>query len=194
MYGQLVGHRVFFELNFSRRLLIEVSEVLEKTDVIVPFNPPWPVHLNTQFCARRYTKRCAADYRNQFSGYHFSSGNAVFTMAKFWLEHCMLDSISGVTVISQPMAEYYQALHGHEVTIESGYDGELFNIKQESMSASASPKSILKCYIRYIGTITLDRVPRKFASALHIMSGFIVAFSRKAQAKRFKQLVQGVYA
>lgn len=164
VFGQLIDHRVFFALRFGVAELPEEAVIaLKEADVLVSTSPPWPMHLVAYFASKRFGKPWVADYRDQFSGHHVFPGNALSDYLERKIEQLMLRRAVRVTVVSSPMAEYYQQFHQVVDTIENGFDAEVFDeIRLMSPQLASSDKG--KKILRYVGTITKltitkDRIP-----------------------------------
>jgi glycosyltransferase involved in cell wall biosynthesis len=167
IFGQLIDHRIFFALRFyTNRLPDEAMKTLRQADVLVSSNPPWPVHLAAYFAARKFKKPWVADYRDQFSGNHIFPGNQFSAYLEKSVEQLLLRRAAAITVVSSPMEDFYRHFHQVVVTIENGYDGEAFEgVKAELLQDEhvSSPKQKI---LRYLGTITRDRIPRNFLQAM----------------------------
>jgi len=70
-----------------------------------------------------------------------------------------------VTVISEPMARYYRQFHPSVHCIENGYDGELLEFARMRIATSSAPTGGPRV-VRYMGTITRDRIPENLLRAL----------------------------
>ena len=163
--GQLIDNRLPFGLRFRGvGLAQEAARALSSADVIVSSHPPWPVHLGAWFAARRFFKPWVADYRDQWSDNHMFPGSALSASVERRLERKLLSRAAAVTVVSRPMEDYYRAYHGTVVTIENGYDAEAFEkaraVPDEAREGDARQS------LRYLGTITRDRIPRNLLAAL----------------------------
>jgi len=167
IFGQIIDHRLFFAFQFASPMLeIEVKNALNDADVIVSSCPPWPVHLGGWLAKKRFKKCWIADYRDQFSGNHILRGSFVSRTLEFFLERWLLRSADYVTVISPPMKDYYEKFHSNVLCIENGYDENIF--EQVSLAPYHKDKSFDKTnlVIRYMGSISVDRIPKVFFEAL----------------------------
>lgn len=166
--GQLVDHRLIYALQFMYPWLDKnVQSQLMDADVVMSTSPPWPIHLAGLIVKRRFLTPWVADYRDQFSGSHIQSGSPWFQKQELDLERWLLKSANAVVTISAPMKEYYQQFHPSVFCIENGYEDTLFESTDgndtHEISVDNSPKEII---IRYLGTITKDRIPMGFFRAL----------------------------
>ncbi|RYZ89933.1 MAG: hypothetical protein EOP04_05460 [Proteobacteria bacterium] len=165
IFGQLIDHRIFFASRFrNSRLPDDVIKALSTSDIIISSCPPWPVHLAGYYVAKNFSKPWIADYRDHFSGYHFISGNRISSFFETWMDRKMLSRAAAVTAISSPMSEYYGQFHNRVVTIENGYDAEYIDEVRSHVGAR-EPESG-KAIVRYLGSITRDRVPRVLFAVL----------------------------
>jgi len=167
--GQLVDHRLVFALQFAYPWLDQsVKKALITSDIVMSTSPPWPVHLAGLIVKKRFLKPWIADYRDQFSGSHIQFGSPWFQRREVDLERWLLKSAKAVVTISGPMKEYYQQFHSYVFCIENGYEEKLFEEAphkhaEQSRLKNSSPVELT---IRYMGTITADRVPLSFFTAL----------------------------
>ncbi len=166
--GQLIDHRLVYAFQFMYPWLDKnVRSELVNADVVMSTSPPWPVHLAGLIVKRRFLRPWVADYRDQFSGSHIQSGSPWFQKQELCLERWLLKSANAVVTISAPMKEYYQQFHPSVCCIENGYEDTLFEATNgnhlQEMSMAPSSKEII---IRYLGTITQDRIPMGFFRAL----------------------------
>ena len=163
--GQLIDNRLPFGFRFrDGGLSQEAVLALSSADVIVSSHPPWPVHLGAWFAARRFRKPWVADYRDQWSDNHMFPGSALSASVERRLERRLLSRAAAVTVVSRPMEDYYRAYHGTVVTIENGYDAEAFDKARAGMGEAVAGDA--RRSLRYLGTITRDRIPRNLLAAL----------------------------
>lgn len=167
VFGQIVDHRLLFALQFASPVLApEVKEALRRSDVVMSSCPPWPTHLAGWFVKKIYRQPWVADYRDQFSGNHILRGSAVSRYLEHRLERWFLRSADCVTAISGPMKEYYEQYHSQVFCIENGYDESIF---QDVLSDALTPQKeadAKEFVIRYMGSITVDRIPRAFFQAI----------------------------
>ena len=133
-------------------------------DILVSTSPPWTTHLLGLFIARILNIPFVVDYRDQFSSNH------MFSQKLGWIE-TNLDKLfcnqsSLVSVISDPMKEYYESLSCSKiVTVMNGYDERHF----DSINSDVYLNRTLgndKITVRYFGTITADRLMEPLWSAL----------------------------
>jgi glycosyltransferase involved in cell wall biosynthesis len=167
--GQLIDHRLFFAFQFIYPWLDQsVQQVLKGSDIVMSTSPPWPVHLAGFIVKKRFSKPWVADYRDQFSGSHIQSGAPWFQRREIDLERWFLKSANAVVTISEPMKEYYQQFHSSVFCIENGYEESLFEkaFSPNSSSSILNQNSSKELTIRYLGTITSDRIPLAFFRAL----------------------------
>lgn len=165
--GQLVDHRLLFALQFASPVLAaEVKNVLKEADVVMSSCPPWPTHLAGWFAKKIYRKLWVADYRDQFSGNHILRGSAVSRYLEVHLERWLLRSADCVTAISGPMKEYYEQFHPQVFRIENGYDESVFEDALLGVAAAQNQADSKELVIRYMGSITADRIPRVFLRAV----------------------------
>lgn len=163
--GQLLDHRLIFSSYFLNPLLPRaLKKILSDADVIISSCPPWPVHLAGLICSKRFKKKWVADYRDHFSGYHFFPGNKLTQRIEFLIDKWMLKKAEVVTVVSPPMQEYYQSLNRNVYCIENGFDEEQLACVKKTIEQDCENKKTV-C-IRYLGTITYDRIPEVFLLAL----------------------------
>jgi glycosyltransferase involved in cell wall biosynthesis len=170
IFGQLIDHRVFFAHRFKTKNLPESAlKLLINADVVVTSCPPWPVHLAGYYIDKYFGKPWVADYRDHFSGYHFIAGNKFSMWVETKLDAFLLTRAAAVTTISQPMSKYYEQFHKGVITIENGYDAEYIDQLREKLKSNPelrAPSKQNKKVIRYLGSITRDRVPRVLFSVL----------------------------
>lgn len=165
--GQLVDHRLLFALQFASPLLaVEVREALKEADMVMSSCPPWPTHLAGWFAKKIYKKLWVADYRDQFSGNHILRGSAISRYLEVHLERWLLRSADCVTTISGPMKEYYEQFHPQVFCIENGYDESVFKDALPGVTAAHNHADSKELVIRYMGSITTDRIPRVFLRAI----------------------------
>ena len=167
--GQLIDHRLIFAFQFAYPWLDKsVQNSLKSADIVMSTSPPWPVHLAGLIVKKRFSKPWVADYRDQFSGSHIQSGSPWFQKREVDIERWLLKSANAVIAISGPMQEYYQQFHPSVFCIENGYEESLFAKAGEVNGPVANlPQSSADALIiRYLGTITADRIPLVFFRAL----------------------------
>lgn len=167
VFGQLVDHRLLFAMQFASPVLAtEVRDVLREADVVMSSCPPWPTHLAGWFVKKRFKKCWVADYRDQFSGNHILRGSLVSRPVEVFLEQWLLRLADCVTVISAPMKDYYEKFHLNVFCIENGYDENVF--EEASLALGTTYDSLDKgeLVIRYMGSITVDRIPKVFFQAI----------------------------
>jgi glycosyltransferase involved in cell wall biosynthesis len=167
--GQLVDHRIFFALQFTFPWLDQgVQAAIKSADIVMSTSPPWPVHLAGFFVKKRFSKPWIADYRDQFSGSHIQSGSPWFQRRELAVERQLLKSADAVVTISEPMQEYYHQFHPGVFCIENGYEETLFkkNGDLDALSPNEKRSPAHSLNIRYLGTITADRIPLAFFRAL----------------------------
>jgi glycosyltransferase involved in cell wall biosynthesis len=165
--GQLIDHRLIFAIQFALPWLDrEVKEKLAGADVVMSSCPPWPVHLAGWVIKRKYQKLWVADYRDQFSGNHILHGSNLSNTLEVRVERWFLRSADCVIAISEPMKEYYEQFHSKVVCIENGYDGEMFEKARMGIKDGSAKSNQDYLVIRYMGSITSDRIPEAFFQAL----------------------------
>lgn len=167
LFGQVLDHRIAFAFALrSSALDPKVVEELSTADVFVSSCPPWPAHLAALFAQRRFGKPWIADYRDQFSGNHIMNGSWLSDKIELWIDRALLKRATAVTVISDPMQTYYEAMHSLVECVENGYDSEVFEkIKAELQDAPPARPGSLPV-VRYMGTITRDRIPYNLLAAI----------------------------
>lgn len=174
VFGQLIDHRILFAFRiYFNRFPQNASAALTNADLLVSSSPPWPVHLAAYFLARRFNKPWIADYRDQFSGHYLFRSNFLVEAFEKKLDRLFINRAALVTVVSQPMMDYYSQFQQNISCIENGFDREAFNkygAERNSANESFEPRKTL----RYVGTITKssiveDRIPSLF-SALSLLS------------------------
>lgn len=169
VFGQLIDHRIFFALRFFVGWLPnDAVNAFKGADVLISTSPPWPMHLAAYFASKYFDKPWVADYRDQFSGHHVFQGSALSMKLESMLDNLLLHRATLVTVVSSPMAEYYQQFHQGVKTIENGFDAEVFDAMRSEMHKMVSIDKRSKI-IRYVGTITKstsvkDRIPNLLAA------------------------------
>lgn len=165
--GQLIDHRLLFAVQFALPWLdMEVKKKLAEADVVMSSCPPWPVHLAGWLIKKKYRKLWVADYRDQFSGNHILRGSDVSSALEVRLERWLLRSADCVVTISGPMKEYYEQFHTNVICIENGYDEGMFEYARAKISGTSYLSLGKELVIRYMGTITPDRIPKAFFQAL----------------------------
>ena len=167
--GQLIDHRLFFAFQFIYPWLNQsVQQELRSADIVMSTSPPWPVHLAGLIVKKRFLKPWVADYRDQFSGSHIQSGSPWFQRREINIERWFLKSADAVVAISEPMKEYYQQFHSSVFCIENGYEESLFEkaLSTDSLASNLNHQSSKELIIRYLGTISSDRIPMALFKAL----------------------------
>lgn len=165
--GQLVDHRLIFAIQFAFPWLTsEVTKSLKEADIVMSSCPPWPTHLAGLIAKIRFGKCWVADYRDQFSGNHILKGSAISRPIEVWLERWLIKKADHVVTISGPMKEYYELFHPSVTCIENGYDEGVFEQIRAADLDSGGQKASNEFVIRYLGTITADRIPLAFFRAL----------------------------
>jgi glycosyltransferase involved in cell wall biosynthesis len=165
-FGQLLDHRLFFAIQFASPLLsLNVKTALTEADVVITSCPPWLMHMSGWLIKKRFKKKWVADYRDQFSGNHILRGSSISRPIELWIDKCLLRSADFVTVISSPMKYYYDQFHSNVFCIENGYDDAVF--KEANLSQVHCDYLPHKDFtIRYMGTITADRIPKILFEAI----------------------------
>ncbi|VVE44720.1 hypothetical protein PTE30175_04241 [Pandoraea terrae] len=172
VFGQVLDHRITFALALrSASLAPEVVAELSSADVFVSSCPPWPAHLAALFACRRFNKPWIADYRDQFSGNHVMNGSWLSDQIELWIDRILLKRATAVTVISEPMQTYYETMHALVECVENGYDSELFDKVRAEMPARPAETRQSQSVLRYLGTITRDRIPLNLLAALELLAG-----------------------
>lgn len=165
--GQLIDHRLLFAAQFALPWLAgEVKKAIAEADIVMSSCPPWPTHLAGRLVKTRFGKLWVADYRDQFSGNHILRGSALSRAIEARLERWLIKPADHVVAISGPMREYYRQFHSDVTCIENGYDEGVFEqararIREQGIQAKSD-----EFVIRYMGTITADRIPVAFFQAL----------------------------
>jgi glycosyltransferase involved in cell wall biosynthesis len=164
LFGQVLDPRIGFPFGIQlRNLDARVIAELASADIFVSSFPPWPAHLAALFAQRRFGKPWIADYRDQFSGNHIMKGGCLADRLELWIDRALLRKATAVTVISEPMKDYYGHMHASVECVENGYDREIFNKVRASLKSS---KELGIAVVRYLGTITRDRIPVNLLAAL----------------------------
>ncbi len=167
LFGQIIDHRLLFASALrSKKLDPRVSQELATADIFVSSCPPWPAHLAALVAARRFGKPWIADYRDQFSGNHVMNGTWLSDRIECAIDRALLKRATAVTVISSPMQTYYEHMHAAVHCVENGYDSELFESVGAALQPNASPAASAPIIVRYMGTITRDRIPHNLLAAL----------------------------
>ncbi len=167
LFGQALDHRLAFAFALrSSQLDAKVVEELSTADVFVSSCPPWPAHLAALFARRRFGKPWIADYRDQFSGNHVMNGSWLSDKVELWIDRALLKRATAVTVISGPMQTYYADMHSLVECVENGYDSEVFDRLRAELPAEPAGNAGKPAIIRYMGTITRDRIPHGLLAAL----------------------------
>lgn len=165
--GQLIDHRLLFATQFAFPWLAgEVKKAISDADIVMSSCPPWPTHLAGRLVKSRFDKLWVADYRDQFSGNHILRGSAVSRAIEVWLERWLIKTADHVVAISGPMREYYQLFHPEVTCIENGYDEGVFEQARARIHEQGIKSASVEFVIRYMGTITADRIPVAFFHAL----------------------------
>jgi glycosyltransferase involved in cell wall biosynthesis len=165
--GQLIDHRLLFATQFAFPWLAgEVKNTIRKADIVMTSCPPWPTHLAGRLVKNRFSKLWVADYRDQFSGNHILRGSAVSRSIEVWLERWLINTADHIVAISEPMKEYYELFHPDVTCIENGYDEGVFEQARALIRDEAIQNLGDEFIIRYMGTITADRIPMVFFEAL----------------------------
>jgi glycosyltransferase involved in cell wall biosynthesis len=165
--GQLIDHRLVFAVQFALPwLACDVKRALTDADVVMSSCPPWPVHLAGWLIKRKYQKLWVADYRDQFSGNHILRGSDWSQAIEVRLERWLLRSAECVVAISEPMKEYYEQFHDDVRLIENGYDEGVFEQARAGLPQRKAVDFNKEFVIRYMGTVTPDRIPKAFFQAL----------------------------
>ena len=165
--GQLIDHRLVFAIQFAFPWLsADVKKSLMQADIVMSSCPPWPTHLAGLIAKIRFGKCWVADYRDQFSGNHILKGSAISRPLEVWLERWLIKRANHVVTISGAMKEYYQLFHSSVTCIENGYDEGVFDLARATALSPDEPRPKVEFLIRYLGTITADRIPLAFFRAL----------------------------
>lgn len=165
--GQLIDHRLVFAMQFAYPWLAgEVKKAITEADIVMSSCPPWPTHLAGRLAKTRFGKRWVADYRDQFSGNHILRGSAFSRAMEVWLERWLIKTADHVVAISGPMKQYYELFHPEVTCIENGYDEGVFEQARAIIRDQAIINPGDEFVIRYMGTITADRIPAAFFRAL----------------------------
>ncbi len=166
IFGQLLDHRLVFAIQFASPMLAaNVKAALNDADVVVTSCPPWLMHLAGWFVKKRFKKKWVADYRDQFSGNHILRGSFISRPIEVFIDRWLMHSADFVSVISSPMKDYYEKFHSNVICIENGYDESVF----EQAHLSLLKDNHQQCndfVVRYMGTITADRIPEVFFKAI----------------------------
>ncbi|MDP3699449.1 MAG: glycosyltransferase [Hylemonella sp.] len=165
--GQLIDHRLLFSMQFAFPWLAgEVKQAIKEADIVMSSCPPWPTHLAGRLAKTRFGRRWVADYRDQFSGNHILRGSALSRPIEVGLERWLIKTADHVVAISGPMKEYYELFHPAVTCIENGYDEGVFEMARARIGDQAAKAAADEFVIRYMGTITVDRIPVAFFQAL----------------------------
>lgn len=166
MCGQLPDPRLPFSFAFlSPGLDVNVRNALQSADVVVATTPPWPSLLAAVFVRWRFRKPIVLDYRDHFSRCHEMPGGPAAKKIEEKVDRALAKRAAGLVVISEPMAEYYQNLNPRVATILNGFDPEVIdNAKKTAEWLPREDGSPL--IVRYLGIITLGRIPRNLLAAL----------------------------
>lgn len=168
--GQLPDPRVPFALALASPMLDRgLAADLASADVFISSFPPWPAHLAALIAKRRWARPWIIDYRDQFSGNHIMGGGRIADQLELWVDRFLVSGADVVTVISEPMRQYYMAFHPDVRTIENGYDGELLDAVRQRIGPDMPRASAGSRVIRYMGTITRDRIPVRLFEGLRRM-------------------------
>lgn len=168
LFGQVPDPRIGYAYGLrSSELDARVVEELSSADVFISSFPPWPAHLAAWFAQRRFGKPWIADYRDQLSGNHVMNGGWLSDRIELAIDRILLRQASAVTVISDPMKTYYDAMHPSVTCVENGYDGEMFDKVHSALTGAESKGGESSVSVmRYLGTITRDRIPFNLIAAL----------------------------
>lgn len=165
--GQLLDNRLGFAFGLRSKFLDDrVQQELSSADLFVSSVPPWPAHLAAYFAQRRFGKPWIADYRDQFSGNHIMNGSKLSDWLELRIDRALLRRAAACSVISEPMQIYYKEIHPWVVCIENGYDEEVFNQVRTSLASGSMPQVAALPTVRYLGTITRDRIPSRLLKAV----------------------------
>ncbi|HEY8159934.1 MAG TPA: glycosyltransferase [Methylobacter sp.] len=165
--GQLIDHRMVFAMQFAFPWLSsEVKKSLADADIVMSTCPPWPIHLAGRFVKGRFSKLWVADYRDQFSGSHILRGSFLSRPLEVLLERWLIKTADHVVTISSPMKEYYEQFHQKVSCIENGFDEDVFEQARSNIPAHDINGDTDEFVLRYMGTITGDRIPVAFFRAL----------------------------
>ena len=165
--GQLIDHRLLFAMQFAFPWLAgEVKKAIMEADIVMSSCPPWPTHLAGRLAKARFGKLWVADYRDQFSGNHILRGSALSRPIEVGLERWLIKTADHVVAISGPMKEYYELFHPAVTCIENGYDEGVFELARARIGDQGAKAAVDEIVIRYMGTITADRIPVAFFQAL----------------------------
>lgn len=151
---QIVFKLLLFKIS-GGRLFNWVSKIAE-SEVVITTSPPWITHFLGVIIKKIFKIKLIIDYRDQFSANHMFSG--WFTNLELILDNFFCKNSDIVTVISEPMRQYYFNIKQSSVlTIMNGYDPELFPLIKDTTNVVKDLKSG-KRIVRYFGTITSDRL------------------------------------
>ncbi len=167
--GQLIDHRLIFAMQFTYPWLERsVKNSLKSADIVMSTSPPWPIHLAGFIVKKKFSKPWVADYRDQFSGSHIQFGSPWFQRREIDIERWLLKAVNAVVTISEPMQEYYRQFHPAVYCIENGYEESFFkqDVYTDNLISNLPKYSPDELIIRYLGTITTDRIPIAFFTAL----------------------------
>jgi len=165
-FGQLIDHRLLFSFQFASPMLAgEVCDAFRSADIVVSTSPPWAIHLAAWIATRRFRKLWLADYRDQFSGNHIQKGSALSRPIERMIDRALLRAADCVTVISSPMKTYYEQFHSRVECIENGYDDVVFEQARQRLSREGEG-GVAEVTIRYLGSISADRIPRALLKAV----------------------------
>jgi glycosyltransferase involved in cell wall biosynthesis len=166
--GQLIDHRLLFAMQFAFPWLAdEVKKSIVEADIVMSSCPPWPTHLAGRLSKARFGRRWVADYRDQFSGNHILRGSAWSRAVEVWIERWLIKTADHVIAISGPMKEYYELFHSEVTCIENGYDEGVFELARSRIqNDDVAAPSADELVVRYMGTISSDRIPLAFFRAL----------------------------
>ena len=133
-------------------------------DVLVSTSPPWTMHLLGLFIAKILHIPFVVDYRDQFSLNHMFSRKLAWIETN--LDKLFCNQSSLVSVISDPMKEYYESLSCSKVvTVMNGYDERHFDCINSDVYLNRTLGDD-KITVRYFGTITNERLLETLWSAL----------------------------
>lgn len=166
LFGQLLDNRIWFPFVFLSPVLDQqVRSELSSADIFVSSFPPWPMHLAAMFARLRYKKPWIADYRDQFSYHHLTSGGWPSNKGELWIDKGLLKHADAATVVSAPMQTYYEGMNSNVTCIENGYDNEIFDVARANVLGGSQQKQAVPV-VRYLGKIVRGAIPVNFVAAL----------------------------
>lgn len=164
--GQLPDPRLPFAFGFMSPFLApEVKEVLKRADIVVATCPPYPPFLAAYFSRYRFGSRFVFDYRDQFSMCHEMPGGPLAKSLELRLDRFLISKADAAVTISEPMAEYYSQFHKDVRVILNGYDHEILDDAKRKVAWKPRGRGV-PLVIRYMGIISLGRIPRNLLVAL----------------------------